>query len=331
VKLRVAATALSIMTIVVAAVAGCAPAESWPAATTETLQVRGRQVVDTCGRPFVVRGVESYLREGSDVDGSMTEFVRQMTLSGANAIRLVPDVQVLSVEQVEQLITTATRAGVVVFVSPGDRGWFTRPGVKEMLDRHRKWLVLDVFQEPEYDDRARWLDEAVGAVRDLRAAGYDQPITVMANQYGRDLPAVLQDGATVVGADPRQNTIMGWQAYWGIGEGYQRQYGLSLSDGVREAARAPFPIQLGIDRIADTASPDDARSEDEPMDFATVMSLAQETGTGWLWWEWGTRGGYQGNALTRDGLVTSLTEVGEVVVNSHPDGIRATARKACGR
>lgn len=319
------------MAMSVVALAGCAPSHPLPVVNTDTLQVRGRQVLDTCGQPFVVRGVESFIRPGTDVNGSMTEFVRQMTLSGANAIRLVPDVQALSVEQVEELIATATARGVVVFISPGDRGWFTRPGVKDMLDRHGKWIVLDVFQEPEYDDRGRWLTEAVASVTGIRAAGYDQPITVMANQYGRDLPALLQEGAAVVGADPRHNTIMGWQAYWGDGGGYQRLYGLSLPDGVREAARAPFPIQLGIDRIADTANLDDARGQDEPMDYPAVMSLAQETGVGWLWWEWGIQGGYDGNALTRDGTVTSLTDVGETVLNSHPNGIRATAHKACGR
>lgn len=313
------------------ALAGCAPGDSWPVGNAETLQVRGRQVLDTCGQPFVVRGVESFIRTGTDVNGSMTEFVRQMTLSGANAIRLVPDVALLSTEQVEQLIATATAAGVVVFISPGDRGWFTRPGVKDMLDRYRKWTILDVFQEPEYDDRGRWLTEAVAAVTDIRAAGYLQPITVMANQYGRDLPILLQQGSAVVGADPRQNTIMGWQAYWGDGGGYQRMYDLSLPDGVRAAAGAPFPIQLGIDRIADTANMADARNQDEPMDYPTVMTIAQETGTGWLWWEWGMRSGYDGNALTRDGTLASLNEVGEQVVNSHPAGIRATARKACGR
>jgi hypothetical protein len=135
----------------------------------------------------------------------------------------------------------------------------------------------------------------------------------------------------VVNADPRHNTILGWQAYWGIGGGYQRLYGLSLPDAVRMAAQAPFPIQLGIDRIADTANAEDARIQDEPMDYSTVMSLAQETGTGWLWWQWGSRDGYDGNALTIDGTVTSLTDVGAVVLNSHPAGIRATARKACGR
>src|SRR4029079_12189312 len=103
------------------------------------------------------------------------------------------------------------------------------------------------------------------------------PLTVIANQFGRDLPSALQHGAEIVAADPLRNTIIGWQAYWGNSQFYQRRYGMSLTQGVQAAAQAALPNQRGIDRV--TAPP-------ETMDFGAVMTAAQATSLGWLWWDW---------------------------------------------
>jgi len=126
-------------------------------------------------------------------------------------------------------------------------------------------------------------------------------------------------GPEIVAADPLRNTIIGWQAYWGSSQFYQRRYGMSLTQGIQAAAQATFPIQIGIDRITDPPS--------ETMDFGAAMSTAQSNGVGWLWWDWYNPYGPDNN-LSRDGSA-NLLPVGQTVVNTHPASIRNTSVRPC--
>jgi hypothetical protein len=114
--------------------------------------------------------------------------------------------------------------------------------------------------------------------------------------------------------------VLGWQAYWGKKGYYQGVYGMSLTEGVRRASQQAFPIQIGIDHFADP---------NDDMDYQGAMTAAQQNGVGWLWWDWYNPFGRRDN-LTENGTAARLTAVGREVVNTHPAGIRATARKACG-
>ncbi len=300
-----------------------APAEPPPSAppaqpSAGTLHAEGRYLIDTCGNRLVVRGVEQVFGFGIDVNGSFDTLVDEIAKSGANAVRVLPNLEQLDVAAVDAILTRITQQGMVVFISPGDRSWFARSDVKAMLDKHKAWLIIDAFQEPNYDDRARWKDDAISAIQTIRAQGYTVPVTALANQYGRDLPALLQHGAEVVKADSQSNTILGWQAYWGEGGWYQGEYGMTLTQAVETAAQQPFPIQAGIDGFADPG---------EAMDYASTMAESQESQVGWLWWDWYNPFGPSNN-LTVDGTSSNLTVLGNEVVLGNANGLRA-AHKAC--
>jgi len=287
----------------------------------DSLRVQGNKLVDTCGQPFLVRGAETFLGLGIDIGGSRVRVVEEMVSAGVNAVRLIPNVNQLSLSEVDRFLTTAAAAKVVVFLTPnGGRSWFKRSDVRTMLNKHKKWLIIDAYGEAPYDDRNRWQNDVQTAIRDVRSAGYTVPLVVLSNMYGRDLPALFERGAAIEAADPLRNTVLGWQAYWGRGGWYQGQYGMSLTEGIRRSARQSFPIQIGIDHFAD---PNDA------MDYPAAMTAAQTNQVGWLWWDWFNPFGRRDN-LTADGTAGRLTAVGREVVNTHPAGIRATARKACG-
>jgi len=301
--------------------AGANPAGAAAAAVFDSLRVQGNRLVDTCGNPFLVRGAETFLGLGIDVNGSRLRVVQEMVSTGVNAVRLIPNVRQLSLSEIEQFLIAAEAAKVVVFLTPnGGRSWFGRSDVKTMLNRHKKWLIIDAYGEAPYDDRNRWQNDVVNAIREVRSFGYTVPLVVLSNQYGRDLPALLQRGAAIEAADPLHNTVLGWQAYWGTNGWYQGVYGMSLTEGVRRSAQQSFPIQIGIDHFADPGI---------PMDYQAAMTAAQQNRVGWLWWDWYNPFGRTDN-LTQDGTAARLTDVGRQVINTHAAGIRATAVKACG-
>jgi hypothetical protein len=286
--------------------------------TSSTLHVEGRYLVDTCGNRFVVRGVEQILGRGITVNGSLETLIDEIAKSGANAMRVLPSLSDFTTDELDALLARINGHGMVIFLSPGDRSWFARDDVKAMLDKHKSMLIIDAFQEPNYDDRARWQTDATSAIAAIRDQGYTVPLTVLANQFGRDLPVLLEHGAEVVGTDPVHNTILGWQAYWGVSGWYEQNYGMSLSQGVTNAAQQAFPIQAGIDGFAD---PEDA------LDYTTVMKQAQSDEVGWLWWDWYNPYGPL-NSLSADGTAANLSALGKAVVQQDANGL-STAQKAC--
>ncbi len=289
-----------------------------PVQTSSTLRVEGRHIVDTCGNRFVVRGVEQILGRGITVGGSLETLIDEIARSGANALRVLPTLADFTVDELDALFARITGHSMVIFLSPGDRSWFARSDVQAMLDKHKSMLIIDAFQEPNYDDRTLWKSDAISAIQGVRDLGYTVPVTVLANQFGRDLPVLLEQGAEVVAADPLTNTILGWQAYWGVSGWYEQHYGLSLSEGVSAAAQQGFPIQAGIDGFADPA---------DALNYPVIMAQSQSDNVGWLWWDWYNPYGPL-NSLSQDGTATNLTDLGTAVVPNDANGLRA-AQKAC--
>jgi hypothetical protein len=199
------------------------------------VRVAGNTLLDPCGAPIVVKGVEQVFGWGIEVRGSWLTLVDEIARSGANAIRVLPDVSQLQPSDVDMILARATGHQLIVFLSPGDRTWLGRSEVKPVLQKYRPWLVLDAFQEPTYDDPDRWQTEAMAAVRTIRGYGYPGPVTVVGNQYGRDLPSILARGSAMAARDPQ--VIFGWQAYWGQSGWYASWYDLSLAEGIEASSK----------------------------------------------------------------------------------------------
>lgn len=301
--------------------AGLVAGDDAPAQTRATLWTDGKALRDTCGNRLEIRGVEQILGAELPPGNDWTGLMDAIAQTGANAVRILPAVDTLTPSDVDAVLARITSHGMVAFVSPSSSDWFGRAEVRTMLAKHSAWLVLDAYGGAAYDDPTRFLSDARAAVEQVRAAGYQEPLTVISNQYGRDLPTTLEVGAAIVEADPLQNTILGWQARWGQSGWYQESYGMSLPEGIQAAARARFPIQLGLDRVTD-------EDTDETMDYEAAISAAQTEGLGWLWWDWYNPYGPQNN-LSEDGSSANLTEVGQTVVRSHPASIARTSSLPC--
>jgi len=297
-----------------------------PAATpvrTNTMRVSGNRLLDSCGQPFVVRGVEQILGEQLPQGNDWIGLVREIASTGANAVRILPGVNTLTVMNVDAILTSIGEQGMVAFIDPlnGD-DWYARDDVRAMLKKHESFLIIDAYGEPQYDDIEKWRAEAKEALVRMRGLGYEVPFTVYANQFGRGLPSLFDYGAEILAADPLHNTFLGWQAYWGNTGYYQEHYGYSLEQAVDAIVASGLPIQLGLDHITDLPSTE--------ADYGTLMQGAEENGIGWLWWDFYNPYGAENN-LSEDGTADNLTATGSDVLESHHASIANTARRACGR
>jgi hypothetical protein len=291
---------------------------------SDTMRVSGRQLLDSCGQPFVVRGVEqilgNQLPEGNDWIG----IVREIASTGANAVRILPGVNTLSLDDIDEVLTFIGEQGMVAFIDPlnGPEDWYAQDDVRAMLKKHESFLIIDAYGEPQYDDVEQWRTEAKAALVHMRALGYTVPFTVYANQFGRGLPSLFDYGAEILAADPLHNTFLGWQAYWGNTGYYQEHYGYSLSEAVDAIVDSGLPIQMGLDHITDLPSTE--------ADYGTLMQSAEAHGVGWLWWDFYNPYGSENN-LSQDGSADNLTATGAAVLETHEASVSKTAKLTCGR
>lgn len=291
---------------------------------SNTMRVSGRQLLDACGQPFVVRGVEqilgNQLPEGNDWLG----IVREIAATGSNAVRILPGVNTLTTQNVDEILTFIGAQGMVAFIDPlnSPDDWYARDDVRAMLKKHERFLIIDAYGEPQYDDIDKWRAEAKEALVHMRALGYEVPFTVYANQFGRGLPSLFDYGAEILAADPLHNSFLGWQAYWGNNGYYQQHYGYTLSEAVDAIVASGLPIQMGLDHITDMPSTE--------ADYGTLMRGAQDNGIGWLWWDFYNPYGAENN-LSHDGTAENLTTTGGDVLDTHPASVANTATRACTR
>lgn len=302
-----------------------AAAPAAPAPSYDTLHVAGRQLLDTCGKPFVTRGVEQIFGEQLPQGNDWLGLIHEISDSGVNAVRILVG-ESLGSDDVDALLDVVAEHGMVGYITPygnDNMGWLSRSDVKAVLAKHEKYIIIDAFGEPTFDDRERFLADSIASIQRVRDMGYRVPLTVTANQFGRDLPSLFELGPQIVAADPLGNTVLGWQAYWGSSGYYHQHYGMSFEQALDAIALAPFPIQLGLDRVTDYPS-------SETADFGALMSATEEHGVGWLWWDWYNPYGNENN-LTENGNVDRLTATGTAVVKTHAASVQKTSKRVCVR
>jgi hypothetical protein len=321
----------------------------------DTLRVQGRYLLDTCGNPLVIRGVEQPMAEPFRAwtdPATLEATIDQIALTGANAVRLLFDItpgEAMHLDDpanVERIIAAAAARHLVVYLTGGSytwlpdpdgsyrssyRAWLGQDAMKAIVNRYKKWVIVDAGGENDAPNRQSWRDQVIGDILAFRAMGYTVPLVTIGPTAGRDLPAILEFGAAIEQADPLHNTIIGWQAYWGSSNWWQGYFGdqqglsspSSIPNGIAVAATKDFPIQVGLDYRADP---------NEICDYQSGMRVAGENNVGWLWWayyhplEWPV---WQ-NGLSTNGLASSLQQpYGPAVVSTGPYAL-ATAVKACG-
>jgi hypothetical protein len=267
----------------------------------------------------------------------------------------VPDMTYQSVSQVKTEITNVLSHGMIADIGLAG-GWisynsqgkavipsvYTNPTWKAMLQNPaiETRIVIHALGEGQETTTAQWVADAKAVVSQFRAAGYTAPLYILPDADGRDLPAILKYGASIEASDPLHNVVFGWQAYWGVSyknssitdpmtdttSYYQHLYHMSLAQAMREVAKAPFPIQIGLTYYSDPFV-----DPTEIVPYNQLMTLAQQDNIGWLWWDWSldneslVLGGQYGNWATNSNSPDGESYAKDVVVNA-PDSLQNTGK-----
>ena len=208
---------------------------------------------------------------------------------------------------------------------------WSRQWLKDLMAKYKGHVIIDAMQEfigvaaeDSEAGRVEWATAAKSNIKFFRAAGYIEPLEVMASYEGRDLYGIVEHGAEIravdtitVGADPQ--TMFGWQAYWAATWYKTWQGGLLLGGtGSITGAQAihqfaltqPFPIEIGLDNYStDTAS-----------EYKAEMDQAALDGASWLWWSW------------KDANVECPVDGAtcQTYVTTSTNGLAGAVRSACG-
>ncbi len=283
-----------------------------------TLRVSDRNLQDRCGNNLVLRGLEQnqrlISRGGTILNGSWAQVVDLADSTRANEIRIIPDD--VTVAQTRSMVLWAVARNMVVELH-ASASYYAAADVQSMVAAAKSNIILGIYGEPAFDNRTQWQQETLAALQSIRALGYDEPVLIMANNYGRDLPSVLQYGQTLVNADPLHKVIMGWQAYWGQSNWYQGYYGLTFQQAMAQIAALHYPVQVGTTYNADSPA--------DPIDYSLVMALTRTSNISTHFWDFYSRNPLDQNALMMStdstGSDMSLTTLGGIVLQSDPNSL----------
>ncbi len=299
------------------------------------MRVVGQELLDSGGAPFLARGIEGWF--GSDAQANMPTLVDAIASQGFNAVRL----QLLTndLSKIEALLRRFHAKNMVVYLTdanlPTAADWFGLAAVRAMVERNARNLVIDATIEEEGDgevaaDVRQWLAAQKAVITKFRGWGYTQPLTIGTPNAGRYLKGLLDHGQELVDHDPLHSLVLNCQMYWGAygnSFSYQRLSGFAEGNpGVQQASAAvaskPFLIQFGLD-ASDTGADFDA------VPYELLMTEAQAKGIGTMFWQWKDPGDDDPNSLVTDQLdPTSLTPLGDIVVNEHRASIKKTSKLA---
>jgi hypothetical protein len=300
----------------------------------------GNRLLDSDGKVFLARGVEGWF--GPRAQGDLQTWVDAIASQGFNAVRM----QLLTTDLalIEEMIQRFHAKGMVVYLTddnmPGfeeadplrGEDWFSDEDVVTMIQNNQRNLVIDATIEEPGDgegDVPAWFDHQVAMIEHFRDLGYTVPLTIGTVNFGRYLRGLLDHANELREHDPLDSLVFNAQMYWGKYSGPFSYQGLSdydegdlgISQAAAEVAQQDFVVQWGLD-----ASDDGGNNAAVP--FEHLMTETQEHHIGTMWWEWKDPGNGPGdaNSLVFDQLEAELTELGEIVINSHPASIRKTSR-----
>lgn len=329
-------------------------------AQTPIFTTNGNKIIDPCGDDFIMRGVNYSLADDWSFPANLwngKELSKEIIKAKPNTVRIQWYVDygqatrpALTLEGLDSVISRFARAGIASMIELHDftythhdtaafnalgLPWWTSQPVKDLLNKHKSYVFLNVANEfgpawypgPAFNFNANynaqlpaWKTHQINIIKKLRAADIEVPIVIDGPNYGLDYAYVINNGADLVNADPLNRVILSCHSYW---EGSQ----LDMFTIVDQLAAAPFPIILG--EIGNV------NAQCAAIPYTDILSRAQTKNLGWLAWTWNrdhcaarnmTSNDPQGlNVPPDDGLFTTLTPFGDVIVNNPNYGLAIKA------
>lgn len=296
-----------------------------PATVTATYRVEGGQLVDRCGEPVILRGINK-MTIWTDLDGlpSFPEIAK----TGANTVRIVWNTSG-SASDLDRAIGNALDHGLLPMVELHDAtgdfsllpslvDYWTLPEIVEVVERHQHAMLLNIGNEVGNWSvtSTQWVNGYTDAIDAIRATGLELPLVVDSRGWAHDVEFLLANGPALMDADPLGNVLFSTHQY---DPSTPADHFFELFEDVRAAG---LPLVVG--EFGPVAF--DCSSE---VSYLELIEAAQVHGIGWYAWSWGP-----GNTpcdtfdMTSDNTFEGLLGWGLEVAVTHPDSIANTSSPA---
>lgn len=293
------------------------------------LRVSGRELVDRCGEPIVLRGVNEMVVWSPGRDGT-PEFT-EIAKTGANAVRIVwtnegtaaaLDVAITNALS-QQLIPMIEHHGATGDLSavPTVVDYWTRADVVAVLQKHEQNVLLNIANEAgERETPENFSGTYRTAITRIRDTGVTMPLVIDAPQWGQDIDMLQMVGPALVEHDPLHSLLLSVHMWWRDPEGQR------VISELQQSVDAGLPLIVG--EFAQHAV---SECDQAPFAYSVLLAEAQRHRIGWLAWSWGSvvngdcalEGSFD---MTVRGVFGNWKEPwGEAVAVSDPNSIQNTA------
>lgn len=295
------------------------------------LRIDGRALVDRCGEPITLRGVNELIVWSPGRDG-VPEF-GEIAKTGANAVRMVWTDEGSS-SALDRAITNALGQQLIPIIEhhgatgdlsavPAVVDYWTRDDVVAVLKKHERNLLLNIANEAGDRETAADFDATYRtAITRIRDTGVTLPLVIDAPQWGQDIDMLQAAGPGLIEHDPLHNLLFSVHMWWSDPEGRR------VVSELQQSVDAGLPLMVG--EFAQHAV---TGCDDSPFAYSVLLAEAQKHRIGWLAWSWGsvvngdcsTQGSFD---MTVGGTFGNWKEPwGEAVALSDPNSIQNTAAR----
>ncbi|HKU40347.1 MAG TPA: cellulase family glycosylhydrolase [Polyangiales bacterium] len=209
----------------------------------------------------------------------------EIAKTGANAVRLFWFATLgVEITEVEPAISTAIEHGMLPILEMHDstckwqldpivKYWTSAPAIA-LIQKYQHQLIVNIANETSPPSASEFRSKYALVIQQLRAAGIHTPLMIDGGNCGRDYEMLLSQGSALVEADPDHNLIFSVHLYDRMDRAAYRKL---------FSAAAAQNLTLVVGEFANKTPPGCG----EAVDYATLISEAQQSGVGWLAWSWG--------------------------------------------
>lgn len=325
-----------------------------------TFSTNGNKIIDPCGNEFTMKGVNYSLSDDWNFPGNLNngkELSAQIIQANPNTVRIQwyadygqPTRPALTLESLDSVISRFYRANIVTVLELHDYthihtdttgfnndivGWWTSAPVLQLIEKHRKNIIVNVANEygpsmwisgnvnPNYAaEIVTWRKHYKSVISQLRSAGIKVPLMIDAPQYGMDHETVIAVASEFNDSDPMHNIIMSCHAYWD-------ESAASIEAKVNSLSNLTVPVVMG------EVGNNGFGCVNLPL--SALLQVCKDKNIGWMAWTWNRDGDCEDRNMTmndytwnstNDGLFSTLTPYGQLIVNNSSFGLANHAVKA---
>lgn len=307
-----------------------------------SIHVSGRYVLGPCGDTLIMRGVNYAPYNWGWNSGQLQ--INQIAQSGANVVRIawydvtpdgpVPNATYDNTVLLDSVLSKCIQADMIPVLELHDQtcqnspanlialsNWFLQPAMLNLISQYQHSIILNIANEALY---VNWTGNPTTAqntfvstyttiVNNLRNAGISVPIMIDGPDCGMNLDVLGNIGTSLQNNDPFHNLIFSAHAYW---------YAYANNDSTQMAAKVNYALSQNIPFVFGEIAnlQDDATMCQYTLNYLPLMRICKQHQLGWMAWSW-DNDGCPARQITTNGLFSSLTTYGNVIVNNSGVGL----------